>query len=280
MARIIRLPVRAALFILVIALLASCARAPGTDSIPVDPAPARDRWERFTAIAERAASVAGPFRCNATLYYSGKEDSQRVTVYFWGNGQKYAASPLRLDILMGPGSVMAAAREDSQGLFIYVPREETVYRAREQGFAALGVPLPFTLEDLAALVTGRFAAVFAPEAGKIPPAAIGENGAFVYAVPGARLPGFLSVGPDGLPVAWAENLPDDPQNGWNLAIDYWPDSTRTTPRKLYARHPEGGEATLIVRELAFPAAPFSSKQLELTVPPNTRTALLDEGKSQ
>lgn len=274
MARDIRIPSRLGLFMLAAALFASCARAPGTDLVPADQGLARDRWERFTTGAERAEIASGPFRLNATLYYSGKEDSQRVTVYFWGNGQKDAPLPLRLDILMGPGSVMASAREDSRGLFIYVPREEVAYLAGEQGFVAFGIPLPFALEDLASLVTGRFAAAFAPEGDRIPPATLGENGAFVYSVPDARLSGFLSVAPDGLPVAWT----GDPENGWQLTIDYWPDSTRTTPRKLYLRHPEGREATLIVRELAFPGAPFTTKQLELAVPPGTRLAPLEKAR--
>ena len=267
-------PARLCLLLLVLALLPACARRGGTGRIPADPAVAEATWHRFVTTATRQESLAGPFRLNATLYYSGKEDSQRVTAYFWGNGDVKTPLPLRLDILMGPGSVMAAAREDSRGLFIHVPREEVVYHAEHSGLLAFDLPVPFSLADLSFLVTGRFAPLFAPRQSdgafaQSAPDAEQEDGGIVYAVKHARLAGFLTVGPDGLPNAWT----DGAANGWTLAIEYWPDSTRTTPRKLHVKNAEGREATLIVRELAHPAT-FAPKQLELAVPPGTRLAPL------
>lgn len=260
------------LLFLMLALLPACTRQGGTGRVPADPAVASATWYRFVATAMRQENQAGPFRLNATLYYSGKEDSQRVTVYFWGNGDLKALLPLRLDILMGPGSVMAAAREDSRGLFIHVPREEIVYHAEDSGLLAFDLPVPFSLADLSLLVTGRFAPLFAggASAQPVPDAEQDENGGIVYAVKHARLAGFLTIGPDGLPSAWT----DGTANGWTLSIEYWPDSTRTTPRKLHIKNAEGREATLIVRELAHPET-FTPRQLELTVPPGTRLAPLD-----
>lgn len=252
-------------------MLAACAKPSGTARVPADPALAADSWGRFMAVSTRQESLSGPFRLNATLYYSGKEDSQRVTVYFWGNGKKGAPLPLRLDILMGPGSVMAAAREDSRGLFIHVPREETVYHAEDSGLLAFDVPVPFSLADLSFLVTGRFAEIFAPggTAPSVPHANMGADGAIEYAVEDSPLGGFVTIGPDGLPREWTDGM----ETGWTLAIEYWPDSTRTTPRKLSMRNAEGREATLIVRDLAHPDA-FTPKQLELAAPEGTRLAPL------
>lgn len=264
-------PARICLLLLVLALLPACARQGGMGRAPADPAIAQATWYRFVATAMRQENQAGPFRLNATLYYSGKEDSQRVTVYFWGNGDVKAPLPLRLDILMGPGSVMAAAREDSRGLFIHVPREEIVYHAENNGLLAFDLPVPFSLADFSFLVTGRFAPLFAggASAQPVPDAEQAEGGGIIYAVRHARLAGFLTVGPDGLPSAWT----DGTTNGWTLTIEYWPDSTRTTPRKLHIKNAEGREATLIVRELAHPGT-FAAKQLELAVPPGTRLAPL------
>ena len=257
--------------LLVLALLASCVRPGDTARIPANPALAANMWQRFTAVAERAEKLAGPFRLNATLYYSGKEDSQRVTVYFWGNGKAEAPLPLRLDILMGPGSVMAGVREDARGLFIHVPRENTVYHAEGGGLLAFDVPVPFALKDLALLVTGRYGMLFMPEKGKTPDAFQNTDGTIAYAVDASSLGGYLTLGPDGLPLAWN----DGTDNGWTLAVEYWPDSTRTTPRKLHIRHAEGREATLIVRDLAFPDKAFAPRQLDLAVPPETRLAPLE-----
>lgn len=264
-------PVRLCLLLLVLALLPACARQGGTGRVPADPTVAQATWHRFVTTAARQENQAGPFRLNATLYYSGKEDSQRVTVYFWGNGDAKSPLPLRLDILMGPGSVMAAAREDSRGLFIHVPREEVVYHAEDSGLLAFDLPVPFSLADLSFLVTGRFAPLFAAQYNdqRIPDAEQEDGGDIVYTIKHARLTGFLTLGPDGLPSAWT----DGSANGWTLTIEYWPDSTRTTPRKLHIKNAEGREATLIVRELAHPEN-FAPKQLELAVPPGTRLAPL------
>lgn len=259
---------RAGALLLVLAL-GACARSADTTGGTIDRAAAQAVWDRFTALSGRAENLAGPFEASATLYYSGKEDSQRVSTLFWGNGN--SAAPLRLDILMGPGSVIAQAREESRGLFIYVPRENLVYHAQERGLLSFGVPVPFTLADLMFLVTGRFGGVFAPSGTALSPAAPesphGENGNLVFSIADAPLPGSLTLSPEGLPLAWEEK-----DGGWILAIDYWPESTRTTPRKLYIKHHDGAEATFIVRELNRPGTAFPAQQMQLNVPPNTRLA--------
>lgn len=253
-------------------LFAACAKAPDTLLLPVAPEESRAVWERFDVLARRAENTVSPFRLNATLYYSGNEENQRVTTYFWSNGERNSPYPLRLDILMGPGSVVASAREDANGLFIHVPREQTLYFAQEDGLLAFGVPLPFTLRDLAALVTGKFSRVFLTEENVLPPAFQGQDGTTAYLMAGVPLSGYLYLSDTGLPVAWE----DGTRNGWRLTLEYWPDSTRKTPRKLYIEKPgENRRATLVVRELDFPPAPFTSGQLELTIPVETRLAPLD-----
>ena len=275
---------------LAILLCVSCAKAPDTARVPADTETSKAVWNRFKTVSERAENASSPFRLNATLYYSGKEDSQRVSAYLWGNNSMSDPYPVRLDILMGPGSVIATTREDLRGLFIYVPREQTVYHAENDGLLAFGVPLPFKLKDLAALVTGRFARVFTPQGGEEPPtfkggeeppafkggeeppAFNGDENTLIYMVDQAALAGYVKLSENGLPVSWE----DGTENGWRLTIDYWPDSTRRTPRKLHIEHVgEKREATLIVRELASPEKPFSGKELQLNVPENTRLAPLD-----
>lgn len=254
--------------------LGACVRTTDTALPPVDAALAADRWERFKTASSRAEALAGPFQGNATLYYSGKEDSQRVSTYFWGNGGQNAPYPLRLDIMMGPGSIIAQAREDTRGIFIYVPRDNLVYHGEGRGLLAFGVPVPFTLADLAALVTGRFGTLFSIPGDACPQASMGEKGGIAYHISGARLAGAVTLSSDGLPVTWRE----DAEKGWTLAIEYWPDSTRPTPRKLYISHPDGAEATFIIRELDRPSAVFTPEQLELAVPQNTRLAPLGEAQ--
>ena len=269
---------RLCLLIACAVLLGACARvsppppflAPASNS-----AEANDAWERFATIAVRAENTTGPFRASGTLFYSGKEDSQRVSYYFWGNSDKKSLLPLRLDILMGHGQLLGRVREDSRGFNIFVPAEDTLFtHSSSGGLLAFGVPFPFSLAELASLVTGRYAQAFAiPGAditSHIPPAFASPDNTFIYEITGAPMGGRVCISPEGLPISWQENA----ENGWMLTIEYWPDSTRPTPRKLYIRHPHGNEATLIVRELVKPETPFTPEQLALTVPAGTRTESL------
>ena len=251
---------------LALAMLTACARPTETARIPANPTAAKETWTRFLNSSARTEAASGPFRVNGTLYYSGNEESQRVLVYFWGNGDKETPLPLRLDILMGQGSVMAAVNEDSRGLFIHVPRDNAVYYTADGNLLAFDVPVPFSLADLAALVTGRYASLFAsPDRDTAPPlrnAAQGEDGTIMYTVADAPLAGKISIDANGLPTIWTDG------KDWTLTIEYWPDSTRPTPRKLHMEHVGGRQATLIVRTLEH-TEPFTPKQLQLTVPPET-----------
>ena len=260
---------------LALAMLTACARPVDTVRIPADPLAAKDTWTRFMTVSERTEASSGPFRLNATLYYSGNEESQRVLVYFWGNGDKKETLPLRMDILMNQGSVMAAIREDSRGLFIYVPHDKTLYHARDNNLLDFDVPVPFSLADLAALATGRSAAIFAPSDNTAESlfdnASQGDDGTIVYTVANAPLAGNVSIDANGLLRAWTDG------KGWNLQIEYWPDSTRPTPRKLLIKHAEGRQATLIVRTLDH-TEPFTPKQLQLTVPQGTLVTPLERSR--
>lgn len=260
---------------LLYAFLGACAPAKNAVRVAPDADAAQETWRRFTTTTKRAEALAGPFRINAALHYAGKEDSQRVVVYFWGNGKKNAPLPLRLDILLGPGAVMAKVVENERGLFIYAPRDETVYHLQGGGLLAFGLPLPFTPADLAAILTGRFESAFAPHGkpfpAQAPEAFAGEARSIIYELRDSPLPGLLTIGADGLPTAWS----DGQEDGWRLTVDYWPDSTRATPRKLHVSNADGGEATLIVRELAHPEKEFAPDQLRLSFPPNTRLAPLE-----
>ena len=259
------------LLCLILVALTACIRPTEIARIPADPIAAKETWTRFINTSARTEAASGPFRLNGTLYYSGNEESQRVLVYFWGNGDKETPLPLRLDILMGQGSVMAAVNEVSHGLFIHVPRDETVYYTEDNNLLAFDVPVPFSLADLAMLVTGRYALLFAsPDLEIAPPfhnAAQGEDGTILYTVADVPLAGKISLDSNGLPLFWTDG------KDWTLTIEYWPDSTRPTPRKLHMQHAKGRQATLIVRTLDH-TAPFTPKQLQLPVPSQTPLAPL------
>jgi hypothetical protein len=239
---------------------------------PVHRLQAEDAWRRFRNASHNAEAQAGPFRLNANLHYAGDEGTQRVGVYFWGNGG-IDPYPLRLDIQAGMGGIMAAVREDAAYFAAYVPGDAALYLYPQgrDGMQAFDVPIPFSLADLALLFNGRYGALFIGDGGEegTPPVYAGNAGAFLFVPPDARLPGSLELGLDGLPVFWTE----EGDEGWTVRIEYRADSTRTTPYRVRFTHAGGRRATVVVRELARPAA-FAARQLDLAYPQGTAVRLL------
>jgi hypothetical protein len=145
---------RAALLLAALAALlgAGCAHQP-----PPPPAPAQAVWEAF-GLAGTAAPPA--FSLRASLNYAGPDRQSRVVLKFWGN----LGYPLRLDMSTSFGAPVAYWREDGDGLLTYAPGAEEAWRHRDAlaGAAALGLPFPLTLRDLAGLVAGAVRSL-APE---------------------------------------------------------------------------------------------------------------------
>ena len=249
--------------------LTSCGGGRSAPSLTLSPPSERASgiWERFIRAAGTAESIAGPFRSSGTLFYAGKEDSQKVSVYFWGNGDKQTPYPLRLDIMAGIGDVMAKIHETREQFVAYVPKEHIAYthKSGRQNFIAFGVPLPFSLEDLSLLVTGRYGPLFLPSPSAVPePRTSAETDAAVtFYLENARLPGTLDINVFGLPVGWR----DVGATGWHMVIEYWPDNTRPTPHKVTLTNLEGASVTVVLRETASPE-PFTQQQLSLSLPPD------------
>lgn len=139
-----------ALALLCLALLAACA----PERIVPPPAPAAETWEAF---ALRCAGAAPAFSLRGSLNYAGPGRQSRVVLKFWGN----VGYPLRLDMTTGFGSPVAYWREDDAGFLTFAPGEQAAWRHRDavQGTAALGLPFPFSLRDLALLATGNVRAL-------------------------------------------------------------------------------------------------------------------------
>ncbi len=258
-----------ALFLLGALFFSGCAKAPSELPEGALPAPG-GVWERFQDNSRMAEANAGPFRVNATLSYRNKDGSQRVTVYFWGNGAAQNPYPLRLDILAGPGNVASKVREDANTFLAYVPNENAAYThvGGELNLLAFGVPLPFSLADFSLLLTGQYSLFFVDSvpgrAFPVPPVAKAASNSLSFRLYDVRLPGTLELNAEGLPLSWSAQG----GKGWRMDIEYWDESTRITPRKIRLSHPKGMEALVLVRELSRPDA-FTPSQLDLPLPPGT-----------
>lgn len=242
---------------------AGCARAPMRGA----PAPAPlavSTWQAYESYVAATRLEASPYRLEASLRYDVDGDGHRVVALIWSNG----GSTLRLDIMAGIGATVAKIRETDDTFLAYSPNEHKAYYHQGAGKAlfSFGVPVPFSVTDLAALLDGQFGAVFASQYTGEP--TLVTEGGIAYTLAGARTKGTLEVSPEGLPVRWTDATP----GGWNLDIAYpSPDASTAAPlpKKLTFTHGKGYTAILLVKDRERLAIPFTDEQLGLQLPDDT-----------
>ena len=255
---------------LCILLVCACARQP---SIPNADSETQgrleSRWQMFTAAT--ATAPRAPYRLQMSLRFGVEGDTRRVTALFWGNSERQ----LRLDVMAGVGAVIAKILEDGQHFLVYSPSENKAYfyQGATKPLLRVGVPVPFDLGHLAALLNGRYAAVFGAEHSA---AALLSAGLARYDLSG-KPGGSVTLNPQGLPVAWREA----PQggSGWSMDIAY-DDATPPLPRRLTLTHSNGKRAVLLVKEREKPDGALTTEQMSLTLPKDAPLLPLSQYRAQ
>ncbi len=244
-------------------LVAACARLDSTPKQDFVSANAvLGQYETHAGMASaRRAPITVRMSLRAGTETAEGTDSRRVTALLWSNGNPN--DPIRLDVSAGVGAIVAHAREDDEGLILFLPCDGKAFvcdgESTTRALRAIGVPLPLDLSGLSALIQGRFSELLvpAPERGL---ALTDDGGAEVALSSEANLPGgSLVLSPSGLPLLW-----QNAENGWKIEFAYGDGAT--LPKRLSARNSEGRFATVIIKTRETPPAPFSERQLELTVP--------------
>lgn len=251
-------------------LLCACAKQPSPlDSDPEAQARLASRWQKFMAASE--AAPRAPYRLQLSLRFGAEGDTRRVTALFWGNSDRQ----LRLDVMAGVGAVIAKILEDGQHFLVYSPSENKgyFYQGAARPLLRVGVPVPFDLGHLAALLNGRYATVFGDghsAAAELP------EGLARYELSG-KPGGSVTLNAEGLPVTWREA----PQGGkgWNMEIAY-DDAAPPLPRRLTLTHTDGKRAILLVKEREKPARTFTAGQMSLTLPEDAPLLPLSEYRAQ
>ena len=238
------------LCLIVLMFMASaCARQPST----VPPADSADRWQAF--VARSGAVKEAPYLLNASLRFGTEGDTRRVTAVLWGNDSR----SLRMDVMAGIGAVVAKIWESGDEFLVYSPTENRAFfhQGSNKPLLRVGVPVPFALDELAALLNGRLVTVFGDRYSDSQALANGHVGFTLSSAVG----GLLEIDAQGQAVAWQENG----SRGWSMAIAY---DEAGLPRRVSLRHPDGQTAVLLVKERQAPA-PFNNEQLSLLLPDST-----------
>ena len=238
-------------------LLCACAKQPTTPGTPGSEG-GEVSARLWQAYAKAGVGAEAPYRLQLSLRFGEEGNTRRVTALLWGNGGR----ELRLDVMAGVGTVVAKILEDGEHFLVYAPLENKAYfhQGATSPLLKVGVPVPFGLARLTALLTGHYAGAFGVAYSE---ASMLADGMAQYALEG-KPGGFLTLDARGLPVAWREGKAD----GWRMEIVY-DEATPPLPRRLSLTHAKGQRAILLVKEREMPGAPFTAEQLRLTLPEGT-----------
>ena len=241
--------------------LAACARQMPEPSVPM--AADDGRWQRYTALAQ---APGDPYRVSMSLRFGEEGNTRRVTALLWGNGD----TALRLDVMAGVGALVASVADEDDSFLLYAPRDHTAYihEGGNKPLLKIGVPVPFGLRQLSALLRGRYARVFGTEYQRLLRCpATGSDPAYLLE---DRPGGLLCLDAQGRPVRWQEK--DGREHGWLMEIDY----DGALPRRLKLSHDNGKRAIVLIKDREKPAAPFSDEALRLQLPPHVRVLPLED----
>ena len=222
-------------------VVVACARKPVVETTG---ALEQERWQQYLAVCD--AAKPEPYRLQMSLRFGNEGDSRRVTALAWGNDTSW----VRLDVMAGMGVTVAKIMQDGEHFLVFDPRNNKAYfhQGANKPLLKIGVPLPFDLGQLTALLCGQYAGVFGRES-------VGMSGA-AHALPGDAT---LTLDNQGRPVAWAE------RNGWQMELGHDDDGL---PTKVRLTHPNGKKAIVLVKEREKPA-PFAAEQLRIALTPGT-----------
>ena len=252
---------------------------------------------RFTESDDNLAAFQGRFvippvtasgvDVRASLLYSTPSRSNRTDMQLYGDYGR----PLRLDVRAGFGTMVALMREDAAGLLAYYPDRKAAYAHMDPviGAQLLGMPFPFSMRDLALVLSGHFGTLvpqgLTPAGVRVRP---GGGFAFTYASGAVRL---LVVDAHGRPErmegelsryfktqAEREGAVVSGPRVWSLVFSGYPEDDgdpEGPARILTLALPRGESAVLRVKALAERPQPWPLKSLGLMPPAQTRFMALD-----
>jgi outer membrane biogenesis lipoprotein LolB len=224
---------------------------------------ARQAWSKFRAGSHDPWK---PFLIQASLNFSAPGKSHRVLLRLWGEPNY----PLRLDFAAGMGQTFAMWREDGSGWLAYYPMSSAAYTHPDtrKGASILGMPLPFSLRELAAVLCGRFAE-FTPQdyaSVKVKP------GGLEYALKGDPRLASVTLDLGGKPVAIAGKGVEP----WSVEFaDYQDAGGRELPHMITLTTPGGLKGVVRVKKYEQRGEPWPRTALELPLPERTIVYALD-----
>ncbi|NDV22131.1 hypothetical protein [Desulfovibrio sp. JC022] len=207
-------------------------------------------------------------RAKASLYYTSRGSGHRTTMTLWGE----YASPLRLDVRAGIGAYIAHIREDDNGLTAFYPDQKTAYTHSSPVRAVhlLGLPFPFSLKDLAGLISGCYPNLIPKSYDTAVPVA--ENGNLRFSFDNGPV-STIVLTEQGTPV----EISGRGEIPWRMELSSYEEdgSGKLLPEKIAVYTELGDKALLRIKSRNFTSKPWQQKALQLKLPEGSEEIRLD-----
>ena len=249
------------IFLVLFFFMAGCTLPP--PPMPVQP---DQPWTAFTARMAAVPDVPGFSARMSVTTISGKS-GHRLTGDFWGS----PASALRLDLQAGIGKTVSMLREDAANLQAFLPDSNRVYHHPDPstGIRLLGLSTPFSLTELARILTGDWSPVI--------PRKFARTSSHTDTTRQYEFendPRITSVVLD----TSGRVLQVNGTQGWTLTLDRFPDPPALLPvaRKLTVTSPNNDKLVIRIKSFTQRTTPWPPHALTLEVPEDAMYMLLLE----
>lgn len=247
--------------LLIAAVMLSACAAPTI--APQDQQTPQALWNEFRSVASQAKS----FNLKASLNYAGPERKNRVVLHLHGN----YTGPWRMDIEAGVGVMVAHILQSQDGFLAYIPDSRVAYYGSDpaQSVAVFKIGLPYTLKELALVLSGRWDTL-TPE--KYISAEAAATGGYYYTFHYADDRFTVLVGPDARAVEIIGPLPHPgaTDETWTAEFSYLDEKDKThIPKRIRMERPPKEKALLFLKDLERFKAVIPEEDLALKLPPDT-----------
>ena len=259
----------AALILLLCGQLLSCA---SKQPPPSKPRPsALEAWDAFWSLQEDASKWSG-YSLKASLNLSTPQSKRRITLDMWGN----YGLPLRIDLQAGLGTTFALWRVDAEGLLAYYPREHRAFVHRDslEAAARLGLHLPFSVQEIARLLTGRWQGIVPGEFASAGPL---DATRWSYRFPEAAPVNRLILDNEGRML----RLEGEAPYAWSLECTHYERFDGHSLGQHFVLRTERKERSVLrIKKLDLKKEPWPVSSLQIELPPNTMFVPLRGTSSQ
>lgn len=267
--RLIRNPfLMAALAVLLAIAVFGCARKPVSSPMADGPTGAWSLFrQQYCVPSEQPGMLV-----KASLYYSRTKPTRRTNrtlMAMWGD----FGGPMRLDISAGIGKLLAHISENGDGLLVFYPTDKVAYSHANPvlGAARLGMPFPFSLEELGRVSMGDFSGLVPTTFAK----ATIDDANFTYLLQDG-LAASVTLAPTGRPII-IEGFTTSSygeKRAWQLKLDKYDDSAIPIPNML-TLSVNGEKGVLRIKSRELKGSPWPDEAMKLELPEDIMYRRLD-----